>query len=122
MRLETRNAAANSAASPVLLFTSARPPTTGSTRTPSYTPRDGNLVVSLPEQNWVIKIDYNDGKGSGKVLWRLGDDGDLKPDKEDKLAWFSYQHDAAFEPPGSDTLVLFDHGHARQKKDDKKGD
>ncbi|HYZ84277.1 MAG TPA: aryl-sulfate sulfotransferase [Bryobacteraceae bacterium] len=92
------------------------------TNSVSYTPRDGDLVVSLPEQNWVIKIDYNDGKGSGKVLWRLGDGGDLKPDKEDKLAWFSYQHDAAFEPPGSDTLVLFDNGHARQKKDDKKDD
>ncbi len=88
----------------------------------SYTPRDGNLVVSLPEQDWVIKIDYQDGKGSGKVLWRLGDGGDLKPDKEDKLAWFSYQHDAAFEPPDSDTLVLFDNGHRRQKKEEKKDD
>jgi hypothetical protein len=92
------------------------------TNSVSYTPRDGNLVVSLPEQDWVVKIDYKDGKGSGKVLWRLGEGGDLKPDKEDKLAWFSYQHDAAFEPPGSDTLVLFDNGHRRQKKEDKKDD
>ncbi|MFN7996798.1 MAG: aryl-sulfate sulfotransferase [Bryobacteraceae bacterium] len=92
------------------------------TNSVSYTPRDGNLVVSLPEQDWVIKIDYKDGRGSGKVIWRLGEGGDLKPDKEDKLAWFSYQHDAAFEPPGSDTLVLFDNGHRRQKKEDKKDD
>jgi hypothetical protein len=88
----------------------------------SYCPRDGNLLLSLPEQDWVIKIDYQDGKGSGKVLWKLGEGGDLKSDITDKTKWFSYQHDAAFEPAGSDTLVLFDNGHRRQKKDEKKDD
>ncbi len=88
----------------------------------SYSHKDGNLVVSLPEQNWVIKVDYQDGKGSGKVLWRLGEGGDLKSDSTDKAAWFSFQHDAAFEPAGEDTLVLFDNGHKRQKKDEKKDD
>jgi hypothetical protein len=88
----------------------------------SYSHKDGNLVLSLPEQDWVIKIDYKDGKGSGKVLWRLGEGGDLKSDTNDKLAWFSYQHDAAFEPAGSDTLLLFDNGHRRQKKEEKKDD
>jgi hypothetical protein len=88
----------------------------------SYSHKDGNLVLSLPEQDWVIKIDYQDGKGSGKVLWRLGEGGDLKSDTNDKLAWFSYQHDAAFEPAGADTLVLFDNGHRRQKKEEKKDD
>lgn len=88
----------------------------------SYSQKDGNLLLSLPEQDWVIKVDYQDGKGSGKVLWRLGEGGDLKSDTNDKLAWFSYQHDVAFEPAGSDTLVLFDNGHRRQKKDEKKDD
>jgi len=88
----------------------------------SYSQKDGNLLVSLPEQDWVIKVDYQDGKGSGKVLWRLGEGGDLKSDTNDKLAWFSYQHDVAFEPAGSDTLVLFDNGHRRQKKEEKKDD
>jgi hypothetical protein len=90
------------------------------TNSVSYTPRDGHLVLSIPEQDWVVKVDYKDGKGSGKVLWRLGEGGDLKLENEDKMAWFSYQHDAAFEPAGSDTLVLFDNGHRRQKKEDKK--
>src|SRR6185369_11343010 len=63
-----------------------------------------------------------DGKGTGKVLWRLGEGGDLKSDTNDKLPWFSYQHDVAFEPAGSDTLVLFDNGHRRQKKEEKKDD
>jgi hypothetical protein len=88
----------------------------------SYSHKDGNLVLSLPEQDWVIKVDYQDGKGSGKVLWRLGEGGDLKSDTDDKLAWFSYQHDVAFEPAGADTLVLFDNGHRRQKKEEKKDD
>jgi len=88
----------------------------------SYSQKDGNLLLSLPEQDWVIKVDYQDGKGSGKVLWRLGEGGDLKSDTNDKLAWFSYQHDVAFEPAGSDTLILFDNGHRRQKKDEKKDD
>jgi hypothetical protein len=90
------------------------------TNSVSYTPRDGHLVLSIPEQDWVVKVDYKDGKGSGKVLWRLGEGGDLNLENEDKMAWFSYQHDAAFEPAGSDTLVLFDNGHRRQKKEDKK--
>ncbi len=88
----------------------------------SYSYRDNNLVLSLPEQDWVIKIDYRDGKGSGKILWRLGEGGDLKFDTTDKSLWFSYQHDAAFEPLGGDKLVLVDNGHRRQKKDVNKGD
>jgi hypothetical protein len=65
----------------------------------------------------VAKIDYQDGKGTGKVLWRLGEGGDFKPETEDKAPWFSYQHDAGFEPPGSDTLLLLDNGPRRKKKD-----
>ena len=84
---------------------------TGCMRTRSPTAgKDGNLVVSLPEQDWVIKIDYRDGKGNGKVLWRLGKDGDFKTEAKDAYPWFSYQHDAAFEPAGSDTIMLLDNG------------
>ena len=32
----------------------------------SYTRQDGNLTFSMPEQDWVIKIDYSNGKGSGQ--------------------------------------------------------
>jgi arylsulfate sulfotransferase len=65
----------------------------------SYSRADGNLTLSMPEQDWVIKIDYQNGNGSGKVLWRLGDAGDFKTDSGDKMPWFSYQHDGGFEPP-----------------------
>jgi hypothetical protein len=83
----------------------------------SYTREDGNLTLSLPEQDWVVKIEYQNGKGSGKLLWRLGDGGDLKLQSEEKLPWFSYQHDAGFEPAGSDTILLLDNGQRRKKKD-----
>jgi Arylsulfotransferase (ASST) len=83
----------------------------------SYSRADGNLTVSLPEQDWVIKIDYQDGKGSGKILWRLGEGGDMKLQSSEKFPWFSYQHDAGFEPPGSDTLLLLDNGQRHKKRD-----
>jgi arylsulfate sulfotransferase len=83
----------------------------------SYTREDGNLTLSMPEQDWIIKIDYARGKGSGKVLWRLGDEGDFKAESSDPKPWFSYQHDAAFEPPGSNLLVLLDNGQRRKEKE-----
>jgi arylsulfate sulfotransferase len=85
----------------------------------SYTRADGNLLLSLPEQDWVVKLDYRDGKGTGKLLWRLGKDGDFALKATGKYPWFSYQHDVAFEPPGSDSLVLLDNGQRRQKEDPK---
>ena len=38
---------------------------------------DGNLLLSMRHQSWVIKIDYANGTGTGDVLWRLGADGDF---------------------------------------------
>jgi arylsulfate sulfotransferase len=40
-------------------------------------PGDGNLILSMRHQNWVIKIDYRDGRGDGSILWRLGPGGDF---------------------------------------------
>jgi hypothetical protein len=78
----------------------------------NYIPSSGDFVVSQPEQNWVLKVDWKDGKGSGKVLWRLGKDGDFKVDSKDPNPWFSFQHDAGFEPVGSEMLTLTDDGDA----------
>lgn len=88
----------------------------------SYTREDGNLTLSMPEQDWIVKIDYDHGKGSGKVLWTLGQDGDFKVESSEPKPWFSYQHDAAFEPAGSNMLVLLDNGQRRVVKEkDKDG-
>ena len=78
----------------------------------------GDIVLSIPEQDWVIKVDYKDGKGSGKILWRLGKDGDFTVKSDDPYPWFSYQHDAGFDP-ATGLLVLFDDGHRRKDKDPK---
>ena len=42
-----------------------------------YSPDDGNILVSMRHQNWVVKVDYQDGKGSGAILWQLGEGGDF---------------------------------------------
>jgi hypothetical protein len=83
----------------------------------AYTP-DGGVLISIPEQDWVIKIDYANGHGTGKVLWKLGLDGDFKAQSDDSYPWFSYQHDAGFDPQ-SGLLVLFDDGHRRKDKNPK---
>ena len=85
----------------------------------NYIPSTGDFVISMPEQDWVVKIDWRDGKGSGKVLWRLGEGGDFTAKADDPSPWFSFQHDAGFEPVGSNLLSILDDGHARKKKDPK---
>ena len=37
-----------------------------------YSADDGNLLYSSRHQSWVIKIDYEDGKGNGDILWKFG--------------------------------------------------
>ncbi|HLY18152.1 MAG TPA: aryl-sulfate sulfotransferase [Bryobacteraceae bacterium] len=85
----------------------------------NYIPGSGDFLISVPEQDWVVKVDYKDGKGTGKVLWRLGVDGDFKTKSDDPYPWFSYQHDVGFDPPGSNRLIVFDDGDRRKKKDPK---
>ncbi len=43
----------------------------------ALSPTDGNLILSLRHQDWVIKIDYRNGAGDGHVIWRLGQGGDF---------------------------------------------
>src|SRR5262249_38376178 len=43
----------------------------------SWSPADGNLVLSIRHQDWVITIDYRNGAGDGHILWRLGQGGDF---------------------------------------------
>ncbi|MGH9771739.1 MAG: aryl-sulfate sulfotransferase, partial [Candidatus Acidiferrales bacterium] len=34
-----------------------------------YSPDDGDLLLSMRHQNWIIKIDYKDGAGTGNIVW-----------------------------------------------------
>jgi arylsulfate sulfotransferase len=74
---------------------------------------DGNLLFSTRHQDWVIKINYDLGKGDGHLIWRLGKDGDFLFQSDDDYPWFSHQHDANFLSDNS-TLALFDNGNTRR--------
>jgi hypothetical protein len=79
----------------------------------SYSPDDHNLIVSMRHQDWVVKIDYQDGQGSGNVIWRLGWQGDFTfAGIADLYPWFSHQHDVDWQP-GSDLVTVFDNGNTR---------
>lgn len=80
-----------------------------------YSPSDGDLIVSLRSQDWVIKIDYANGTGDGHVIWKLGKDGDFKVNSTAPMPWFSHQHDVRYI--NDNTLVVFDDGNVRQSKD-----
>lgn len=81
----------------------------------SWSPADGNLIVSLRHQDWVIKIDYRNGAGDGHVIWRLGQGGDFAVNSTDPNPWFSHQHNAHYID--DHTLILFDNGNTRRASD-----
>ncbi len=78
-----------------------------------YEASDGSLVISLRDQDWVLKIDYNNGQGTGDILWRLGLGGDFTMNSTDPYPWFSGQHDVEFQYGGQQILSLFDDGNTR---------
>jgi len=73
----------------------------------------GDMLLSLRHQDWVVKIDYNNGSGTGNILWRMGPDGDFTFNNTDNdpWPWFSHQHEVAIESTGVMTLV--DNGNTR---------
>jgi hypothetical protein len=81
----------------------------------SLSPADGNLVLSIRHQDWVIKIDYQGGQGDGHIIWRLGKDGDFTVNSTDASPWFSHQHYAHYID--DHTLILFDNGNTRRASD-----
>jgi hypothetical protein len=81
----------------------------------SLSPTDGNMILSIRHQDWVIKIDYRNGAGDGHVVWRLGAGGDFTANSGDPNPWFSHQHNAHFID--DHTLILFDNGNTRQASD-----
>jgi hypothetical protein len=85
----------------------------------NYIPSTGDFLVSIPEQDWILKVDWKNGKGSGKILWRLGKGGDFKADAKDPNPWFSYVHDVGFEPVGSNLLTVLDDAEFNHGKDPK---
>ena len=63
-----------------------------------------------------MKIDYDHGRGSGAILWRLGKDGDFQAVSSDGSPWFSHQHDGGvLDQDGG--LTVFDNGNIRAYAD-----
>jgi arylsulfate sulfotransferase len=82
-----------------------------------YFPDDGNLLLSMRHQSWILKIDYNNGQGIGNIIWRLGYQGDFALlGGTDPTDWFYAQHDPSFASPntaGKFSLVVMDNGNNR---------
>ena len=82
---------------------------------------DGNILYSIRHQDWVVKIDFGNGLGSGDILWRLGQDGDFQISSPDPSPWFSHQHDPHFAADNT-TLLVFDNGNTRIGANNEVGD
>ncbi len=76
---------------------------------------DGNILMSIRHQDWVIKIDYENGAGNGAIIWRLGPEGDFQILSTAPSPWFSHTHDANLNPDS--TLSVFDNGNVRNASD-----
>ena len=76
---------------------------------------DGNLLLSMRNQSWILKIDYENGAGSGNILWRLGQDGDFTLLGGDPSQWFYAQHyPKILSANGSQTtMAIYGDGNAR---------
>jgi hypothetical protein len=84
-----------------------------------YLPESGDFLLSMRGQSWVAKVDWKNGKGSGKLLWRLGEGGDFSAKSSDPHPWFDSQHDPGFDPGTGNILSLFDNGNLRHETDAK---
>jgi arylsulfate sulfotransferase len=77
---------------------------------------DGDLLLSMRHQNWIIKIDYNNGQGTGNILWKLGQGGDFALTNGTDIDWFYAQHYPLIISPNSSgtfQLALWDNGNDR---------
>jgi len=82
-----------------------------------YSSDDHNLVLSMRHQNWLIKINFLDGTGSGAVMWHLGEGGDFKlVNATDPTDWFYAQHGMSYFTPnttGVFRIGMMDNGNDR---------
>jgi hypothetical protein len=81
-----------------------------------YSQDDGNFLISLRHQSWVLKIDYQNGNGSGDIIWKLGYQGDFTLSSDSVSDWFFAQHDTNIVSPnttGNFQLAMFDNGDGR---------
>lgn len=82
-----------------------------------YSKDDGNILVSIRNQNWIVKIKYLNGTGDGSILWRLGEGGDFSlQGGTDPTDWQYAQHAPSFFSPNTSgvfSLGAMDNGNDR---------
>jgi arylsulfate sulfotransferase len=82
-----------------------------------YSPSDGNIILSMRNQNWIIKINYQNGAGDGSILWHFGYQGDFTlPNGEAPIDWNYGQHYVSIVSPNSSgvfSMMFFDNGDSR---------
>jgi len=77
---------------------------------------DGNLLLSVRNQSWAIKLDYANGQGTGQILWKLGFEGDFELQDSGPGGWFFAQHyPIVLETSGQDitAMTVVDNGNYR---------
>lgn len=83
-----------------------------------YSKDDGNIIISMRHQNWLLKINYNNGQGDGSIIWHLGEGGDFKLiGGTDPTDWFWAQHGPSFvsaNTTGTFSLAVMDNGDDRE--------
>ncbi|MGD0362295.1 MAG: aryl-sulfate sulfotransferase, partial [Bryobacteraceae bacterium] len=86
----------------------------------TYDSTDGNLILSLRNQDWIVKIAYQNGAGDGHVIWTLGNGGNFTMVNTPQIPspWFSHQHDVGIQATDNPKLLtLFDNGNTREATD-----
>jgi len=82
-----------------------------------YSQDDGDILVSIRHQNWIVKVNYDYGLGDGSILWRLGQGGDFTlVGGTDPTDWQYAQHGPSFFSPntaGQFSLGMMDNGDDR---------
>jgi hypothetical protein len=87
---------------------------------PASPGHQGDIIWSSRHQDWIFKIDYRDGDGSGDIVWRMGPSGDFAflNAYNDPWPWFSHQHDVGIENDGAGPATIFDNGNTRISQPD----
>jgi hypothetical protein len=96
-------------------------------------PDSGDFIISMRDQDQLIKVNYDNGAGScappnACIKWYMGppDDTTISPSSftyvnvsNDSWPWFSHQHDATYANGGANVfgnlplLTIFDNGNTR---------
>jgi arylsulfate sulfotransferase len=87
-----------------------------------YSPDDEALILSMRNQNLIVKINYQNGVGDGRILWSFGDGGSISlAGQEAPVEWNYGQHYPTIVSPNSSgvlDLMFFNNGNNRLMNSD----